>query len=158
LQEIADLCARNDLVICSDEIHCDLLLDETQHIPHRRAGSRHGCAHGDADGAQQDLQRAGLGASFAIVQDKELRQRVEHAAAGIVPHVNILGAVAMEAAYRHGDAWLHALRAYLTANRDFAVGYIREHLPAVRVTVPRRPICSGWTAARRSRTGRPLRT
>jgi cystathionine beta-lyase len=136
LQEIADLCARNDLVICSDEIHCDLLLDETQHIPIAALDPATAARTVTLMAPSKTYNVPGLGASFAIVQDKELRQRVERAATGIVPHVNILGAVAMEAAYRHGDAWLHALRAYLTANRDFAVGYIREHLPAVRVTVP----------------------
>jgi len=107
---------KNDLVICSDEIHCDLLLDETQHIPIAALDPATAARTVTLMAPSKTYNVPGLGASFAIVQDKELRQRVERAAMGIVPHVNILGAVAMEAAYRHGDAWLHALRAYLTAN------------------------------------------
>jgi cystathionine beta-lyase len=54
----------------------------------------------------------GLGASFAIIQNPALRKQVEAAMAGIVPHVNILGVVAAEAAYAECDDWLQALRAY----------------------------------------------
>ena len=133
---LAELCERNDLVICSDEIHCDLLLDQTQHIPIAALDPAIAARTVTLMAPSKTFNIPGLGASFAIVQNKELRQRVEKAAAGIVPHTNILGAVAMDAAYRYGDAWLHELRAYLTANRDFAVSYVEEHLPAVRTTVP----------------------
>jgi cystathionine beta-lyase len=133
---LAELCARNDLVICSDEIHCDLLLDQTQHIPIAALDPAIAARTVTLMAPSKTFNIPGLGASFAIVQNKELRQRVEKAAAGIVPHTNILGVVAMDAAYRHGDAWLHELRAYLTANRDFAVSFIGEHLPGLRVTVP----------------------
>ena len=44
----------------------------------------------------------GLGASFAIVQKAALRRQLEQAALGIVPHLNLLGVVAAEAAYTRG--------------------------------------------------------
>jgi cystathionine beta-lyase len=78
----------------------------------------------------------GLGASFAIVQNPMLRKQMEKAAMGIVPHVNVLGMVAAEAAYTRCEEWLAELRAYLTANRDFAVAYLEKHLPAARLTEP----------------------
>jgi cystathionine beta-lyase len=78
----------------------------------------------------------GLGASFAIIQNPALRKQIETAMAGIVPHVNILGMVAAEAAYAECDDWLQALRVYLTANRDFAVRYIEAHMPGVVTTNP----------------------
>ena len=133
---LAELCERHDLVICSDEIHCDLLLDGTQHIPIAALDPAIAARTVTLMAPSKSFNIPGLGASFAIVQNKELRQRVEKAAAGIVPHTNILGMVAMEAAYRHGAAWLDELLAYLTANRDFAVSYITEHLPALRCTMP----------------------
>jgi hypothetical protein len=77
LQEIADLCARNDLVICSDEIHCDLLLDETQHIPIAALDPATAARTVTLMAPSKTYNVPGLGASFAIVQDKELRQRVE---------------------------------------------------------------------------------
>ncbi len=78
----------------------------------------------------------GLGASFAIVPNPALRKQMEQAMAGIVPHLNILGMVAAEAAYTRCDDWLAALRAYLTANRDFAVQFVETQMPGVNVTCP----------------------
>jgi cystathionine beta-lyase len=78
----------------------------------------------------------GLGCSMAIVQNPELRRQLQKAAAGIVPHVNLLGYVAALAAYTEADDWLAALQAYLTANRDFLVTYLADHAPEISTTVP----------------------
>ncbi|MGQ9832733.1 MAG: MalY/PatB family protein, partial [Candidatus Villigracilaceae bacterium] len=52
-------------------------------------------------------------------------------------HVNSLGLIAAEAALSGAcDEWLQELRAYLTANRDFLVAYVRDRLPGIRTTVP----------------------
>ena len=136
LVALAELCERHDLIICSDEIHCDLLLDATRHIPIAALSPAVAARTITLMAPSKTFNIPGLGASFAVVQNKELRQRVEKAATGIVPHTNILGIVAMEAAYQYGEPWLQALRAYLTANRDFAVRFIEEQLPALRTTVP----------------------
>lgn len=136
LSEIAAFCVSHDLVICSDEIHCDLLLDGTQHIPIASLSPEIAQRTITLMAPSKTFNIPGLGASFAIVQNPTLRKQVETAMAGIVPHVNILGMVAAEAAYARCDDWLAALRAYLTANRDFAVKYVETHLPGVNYTVP----------------------
>ncbi|MCB0061978.1 MAG: aminotransferase class I/II-fold pyridoxal phosphate-dependent enzyme, partial [Caldilineaceae bacterium] len=126
----------HDIVICSDEIHCDLLLGRTQHIP---------VAALDPEIAQRTITLVapsktfnvpGLGCSAAIVQNAALRQQLTKASSGIVPHVNVLGISAAIAAYTECQTWHDELLAYLTANRDFLVDYIEQHLPNLRVTVP----------------------
>lgn len=119
LAALADFCARRDLIVCSDEIHCGLLLD---------AGRRHRpWATLGADAAQRSITLMapsktynvpGLGCAFAVIPDGALRRRFARAMQGIVPHVNVLGLAACEAAYRDCDAWHGALLAYLRANRD----------------------------------------
>ncbi|MCL4829372.1 MAG: PatB family C-S lyase, partial [Caldilinea sp.] len=136
LSEIAAFCVSHDLVICSDEIHCDLLLDGTQHIPIASLSPEIAQRTITLMAPSKTFNIPGLGASFAVVQNPTLRKQVEAAMAGIVPHVNILGMAAAEAAYADCEDWLAALRAYLTANRDFAVAYVEEHLPGVNYTVP----------------------
>jgi cystathionine beta-lyase len=136
LNEIAAFCVSHDLVICSDEIHCDLLLDGTQHIPIASLSPEIAQRTITLMAPSKTFNIPGLGASFAVVQNPTLRKQVEAAMAGIVPHVNILGMAAAEAAYADCEDWLAALRAYLTANRDFAVAYVEEHLPGVNYTVP----------------------
>ena len=136
LEQMAEVCARHDLVICSDEIHCDLLMNGARHIPIASLAPEVAQRTITLMAPSKTFNIPGLGASIAIVQNEALRKQIERAATGIVPHLNILGMVAAEAAYTRCDDWLAALNAYLTANRDFAVAYLEEHLPAARVTEP----------------------
>jgi cystathionine beta-lyase len=136
LSEIAAFCEAHDLVICSDEIHCDLLLDDAHHIPIASLAPEIAQRTITLMAPSKTFNIPGLGASFAIIQNSALRKRVEKAMAGIVPHVNILGMVAAEAAYTQCDPWLEALRSYLTANRNVAVAFIEQHLPGARFTCP----------------------
>jgi cysteine-S-conjugate beta-lyase len=136
LLQMGDLALRHDLTICADEIHSDLLLGGTRHIP---------IAALDPELAQRTItllapsktyNLPGLGCSLAIVQNAELRKRLQQAAAGIVPHVNILGMVAAQAAYSEAEDWLEELRRYLTANRDYLVCFVEKYLPQVCTTLP----------------------
>jgi cystathionine beta-lyase len=136
LEQMAALCERHDLVICSDEIHCDLLMTGTRHIPIASLAPEIAQRTITLMAPSKTFNIPGLGASFAIVPNPALRKQVEQAATGIVPHLNLLGMVAAEAAYTRCDDWLAALNAYLTANRDFAIAYLEEKLPQARVTQP----------------------
>ncbi|MDS4029412.1 MAG: PatB family C-S lyase [Candidatus Contendobacter sp.] len=136
LQRLAAICERHDLTICSDEIHCDLLLDGRRHVPLATLAPEIAQRCITLMAPSKTFNIAGLGASFAIIQNPELRRRFKQAMRGIVPDANILGLRAALAAYRHGDDWLRELLVYLTANRDYVVEYVARHLPGVRVTVP----------------------
>jgi cystathionine beta-lyase len=136
LLQMSDLCLKHNLIICSDEIHCDLLLDGTIHLPLATLDAELADRCITLMAPSKSYNLPGLGCSFAIVQNAELRKKVLKASAGIVPHVNLLGYVAANAAYREGDAWLNALRAYLTINRNRVLEFVERHLPNVAVTVP----------------------
>ncbi len=136
LTRLATLCERHDLTVCSDEIHCDLLLDGRRHTPLAALNPDIARRCITLMAPSKTFNIPGLGASFAIIQNPELRRRCKQALRGIVPDVNILGLVAAQAAYQHGDDWLQALLRYLAANRDFMVDFVSRYLPGVRVTVP----------------------
>jgi len=136
LTQLAEICLRHDLVICSDEIHCDLLMGDTRHIPIASLSPEIADRTITLVAPSKTFNIPGLGCSFAIIRNPELRKRMEKAAAGIIPHVNIMGYVAAVAAYLEGNEWLEQLLVYLTANRDFMVDFVAEHLPGVRTTVP----------------------
>ena len=68
----------------------------------------------------------GLGCAFAIVSNPKLRMRFKRAMAGIVPHVNVLGFVAAQAAYQHGKPWQAAVIDYLRRNRDQVVDRVSQ--------------------------------
>lgn len=119
LEAQLEFARRHNLYICSDEIHCDLLLEPgVRHVP---------IASLNEDAQQRSITLmapsktfniAGLGASIAIIPNAELRGRFIQTRAGIVPGVDILAYVAATAAYRDGEAWLRDQLDYLRANRD----------------------------------------
>ncbi|MBZ4192879.1 MAG: PatB family C-S lyase [Candidatus Contendobacter sp.] len=136
LTQLATICEQHDLVICSDEIHCDLLLDGQRHIPFATLSLEIAQRCITLMAPSKTFNIAGLGASFAIIQNPELRQRVKNAMRGIVPDVNVLALTAAVAAYQHGGDWLQQLLPYLAANRDVLVDYVDRYLPGVRITKP----------------------
>lgn len=136
LIKMADISLRHDLVICADEIHCDLLLGDTRHTPLASLAPEIAERTITLMAPSKSFNVPGLGCSFAIIPNAELRKRMQKASAGIVPHVNLLGYAAAIAAYRECQAWLDELRSYLTANRDFFIQFITQQLPQLRVTAP----------------------
>ncbi|MDO6567269.1 aminotransferase class I/II-fold pyridoxal phosphate-dependent enzyme [Alteromonas sp. 1_MG-2023] len=118
LDRVADICNANDVRLCSDEIHCDLILEPgVKHIP---AGREANLADNSVTlmAASKTFNVAGLGTSFAIIPDPKLRQQFTSAAAGIMPWVTVLGLAATEAAFTLCDDWHSAQIDYLRANRD----------------------------------------
>lgn len=136
LTRLADICTRHNILICSDEIHCDLLLDDTQHIPIASLSPEIARRTVTLMAPSKTFNMPGLACSMMIVPDDDLRQQLQGTVWGMGAMVNVLGYEAAIGAYTGGDAWLQALRQYLTENRDVVVNYIREHLPMLKVTVP----------------------
>jgi len=119
LQQFADVAQRHDLVIGSDDIHAGLILDEgTRHIPIATLSPETAGRTITLLAPSKTYNIPGLGCSFAVISDPVLRKRFIRGAGRIVPHVNILGYTAAEAAYRSGEGWRQALLAYLRGNRD----------------------------------------
>lgn len=144
---MAEICLSRNIVICSDEIHCDLLLDDTEHVPIAALSPEIANQTITMMAPSKTFNIPGLKASFLVIPNAELRQRFVKRTEGIVPWVNNLGLLAMLAAYRDCDDWLTELRAYLTANRDVYVAYLREHLPQLRTTSPKATYL-GWIDCR----------
>ena len=124
LQRVAQICQANGVLLCSDEIHCDLILDEqNKHIP---AGKLPELSDNSITlmAASKTFNVAGLGTSFAIIPNTKLRQRFTTSAQGLMPWPNVLGLVATEAAFTQCDDWHQAQLTYLRANRDYLVEQI----------------------------------
>jgi cystathionine beta-lyase len=143
LARLRELCARHQLLLCSDEIHCDLILDPARrHVPTATVSGSGPVVTMMAPSKTYNLP--GLGTSFIIFSDAALRARFERAAAGIVAEVTPLGYTACEAAYRDGEPWRLALLATLRGNRDFLLDFIARELPGVRVDAPIEATYLAW--------------
>ncbi|MDP3073502.1 MAG: PatB family C-S lyase [Opitutaceae bacterium] len=137
LVRLAEFCERHNLVLCSDEIHCDLILDPAlPHIPTSVLSPEIAARTITLMAPSKTYNVPGLGTSFAIVPDAMRRARFLRATAGIVAEVTCLGFTACEAAYRDGEPWRQALLAYLRGNRDYLLDVIARELPGVRVEAP----------------------
>lgn len=118
---------RHDLIVCSDEIHCDLILEPgLQHIPFATLSEDAAQRSVTLMSPSKSFNIAGLGASLAIIPNRALRQRFKQVRKGIVPHVDILALVAANAAWRDGQPWLDAQLDYLRENRDLLVAQVNS--------------------------------
>ncbi|NML27753.1 MalY/PatB family protein [Zoogloea dura] len=155
LTRIATLAERHDLVICSDEIHCGLVLDPaTPHIPIAALDENIARRSITLMAPSKTWNIPALYCAFAIIPDASLRARYKRAMAGIVPHVNVLGLTATEVAYRDGGPWREALLGTLRANAARVETVIAE-LPGL-VTTPVEATYLAWIDCRDFLTARGI--
>jgi cystathionine beta-lyase len=136
LTRIAAFADKHDLIVCSDEIHAELVYNGHQHTPLAMVAPELASRVITLYAPSKTFNIPGLGSAAAIVPDEALRNKLRTTGYhfGMIP--NALGFVAAEAAYRDGDHWLTALMTHLEGNRDFVVEYVAAHMPGVTVTRP----------------------
>ena len=120
LESVAEACLANRTIICSDEIHSQLILAEgVQHVPMAALGAEVAARTITLLAPSKAFNVAGLSCSLAVIPDDGLRRRFRRAMAGIVPSVNLMGYVAALASWRDSGEWLAAQIDYLRGNRDY---------------------------------------
>ncbi|MFT5130741.1 MAG: cystathionine beta-lyase [Rhodothermales bacterium] len=133
LERVAELCLRHDLLICSDEIHCDLILDDIPHIPIASLGDEIADRCITLMAPSKTYNVPGLSCAFAIISNPRLRRQFCRQSSGMMAEVSAPGYVACEAAYSMDDSWRQELLAYLRANRDLVAAAVAE-MPGCEVT------------------------
>jgi len=128
---VAEICVAHDLILCSDEVHCDLILDGRPHIPAATLGPEISARTITLMAPSKTFNIPGLNCAFAVIENKELRARFNKAREGIVPGVNGLGYAACLAAYRDCEPWRLALIGYLRGNKDIIRKFINEEAPGL---------------------------
>jgi cysteine-S-conjugate beta-lyase len=137
LTRMAEICLKNKVLIVSDEIHCELLLDDNRFTPMAKISSEVARNTITLIAPSKTFNVPGLFCAFAIIQNKELRERYVKEVMRLRLHVGSPGLHASRVAFSgQCDGWLRDLRRYLTGNRDFVVDYVTRHMPGVRTTIP----------------------
>ncbi len=154
LTRMAELCLRHDVLICSDEIHCDLLFPPHQHIPIASLDPEIDQHTITLMAPSKTYNIAGLQCAFAVIANPELRKSFQATCHGIAHGANILGYTAALAAYQHGQPWLEAMLGYIRANRDFVTQAVREQLPGVTMREPEGTYL-GWLDCRAAKIPDP---
>ena len=136
LLALADMAEQRDWIICSDDIHCELLLEPgARYTPIASLSPEIAQRTITLLAPSKTYNIPGLGAAFAVIPDAGLRRRFERVMAGIVPHINVLGYTAMASAYRYGVPWRDAMLDYLRTNRDLLATTLNQ-LPGLTMQSP----------------------
>lgn len=135
LEKVAELCIRYNVLVISDEIHSDLILGDHTHIPLASLGKEIADLTITCMAPSKTFNLAGLYTSMVIATNPELKNRYEKVLDAV--HVggdNILGQVALEAAYTHGDDWLDQLLAYLEGNYQLLYRMLQSSVPEIVIS------------------------
>jgi cystathionine beta-lyase len=136
LERLAEICLAHNVVICSDEIHCDIIYPGHHHTPIASLDPEVAAHTITLFAPSKTFNVPGLKCSIGVVQNRELLQALNRTAAGIVPGVNALGYTAALAAYAEGQVWLDELLLYLEANRDYLLAYLSANIPTIKCKMP----------------------
>ncbi len=130
---IVDICHEHDIIICSDEIHCELVLDGREHIPTAALGAKAEEITITLMAPTKTFNIAGLGGAVVITRNEALRERFKFAGRGMMNRLSTFGFLSMLVAWRDGEPWRHELLSYLAANRDYLADRIAA-MPGVSMS------------------------
>ena len=136
LSQLIHIVQKHDLIICSDEIHCELILSNYKHFPTASISNDIADRCVTLMAPSKTFNLAGLSCGYAVIQNADLLLQMKSASKGIVPGVNVLGYTAALAAYQHGNHWLNEVLSYLKDNRDYVIQFLNKYIPNVRTTCP----------------------
>ncbi|HEX6035978.1 MAG TPA: PatB family C-S lyase [Anaerolineales bacterium] len=137
LRRMAEICLENKVLMVSDEIHSELLLEDRKFTPLAKLSAEVAQNTITLIAPSKTFNVPGLFCGFAIIPNKELHDEYAKVAAHLRLHVASLGLRAAQAAFSgQCDEWLKELRCYLTGNRDFLIDYVKKNMPGVRITKP----------------------
>ncbi|NLG28581.1 MAG: aminotransferase class I/II-fold pyridoxal phosphate-dependent enzyme, partial [Chloroflexi bacterium] len=131
LEAVADVCLRHDLLILSDDIHCELIHEGYHHVPIASLAPEVERRTITLMAPSKTFNIAGLHCAVAIIPNKELRDGLMRTGAWATMGSNIMGYAAALAAYRDSNGWLSDLLAYLGGNRDLVTDCVRNQMPGV---------------------------
>ena len=136
LSKLAEICLRHHILICSDEIHSDLVFSGHKHLPIASLSDEIDQETITLIAPSKTFNIAGLECSVILCKNPDYRKKLEAGRRGLLGGVNVLGLTAGLAAYREGDPWLKELLVVLKRNRDLLVNTIHESMPEIKVTAP----------------------
>ena len=134
LRTMGDICRRHGVLVISDEIHGDFVFGGRRHTPFASLGDEYAQNSVTCISASKTFNLAGLQCANIVASDKrkrdEIRRTIER---NMNAHVNMIGAVATEAAYTSGDQWVGALVQKIAANHAYFRTEVNARVEGIRV-------------------------
>ena len=130
LTALADFCERHDLILISDEIHCDLVFDaEAKHTLTATLSEQIAERTVTLMAPSKTYNLPGLACAYSVIENTKLRAQFQKTIRGIITEVNCFGYAGITAAYDHGEPWRQALLTYLRNNYNFIYDFISREIP-----------------------------
>ncbi|MGJ0846896.1 MalY/PatB family protein [Tissierella praeacuta] len=137
LEVFGNLCLKNNIIMISDEIHCDLTFSNYKHIPLASISDEFANNTITFMAPSKTFNIAGLFASVAIIPNEKLRKLYNDTIENMeITHTNGFSIIGFEAAYKYGKNWLSQAIRYIEDNADFAVDYINKNIPEIKTYKP----------------------
>jgi cystathionine beta-lyase len=136
LERMAEVCMRHGVVICSDEIHSDLVYAGEEHLPMATLSPQAAQNTITLMAPSKTFNLPGLQFSYVIIQNSDLRERYLEARIELVNWVNLMGQVAALAAYQDGQEWYDQLMEYLVGNREYVDAFVEREMPGISMARP----------------------
>ncbi|EKN70638.1 cystathionine beta-lyase [Neobacillus bataviensis LMG 21833] len=137
LTELGNICIEHNIIVVSDEIHCDLILNGKTHTPFAAISDQFAQNTIVCTAPSKTFNLAGLQTSNVIIPNTKLRETFQMTMNKLaLRRPNTFGIVATESAYRYGQDWLDQLLDYLQRNLEFLTEYIEENIKGIKVIKP----------------------
>ena len=137
LQRMCDICVKNNVLVISDEIHCDMALKGYRHTPFATVSeeAKNNCITFMA--ASKTFNIAGLKSSYHIIQNEEIRNQYnEFLHKSELDSAHLFATLPVAAAYDEGDEWLEQMLEYVDANIDYMENYLKTNMPKLGMIRP----------------------
>jgi len=134
LQRIGEICLRNNVIVVSDEIHCDLVYPEHTHIPFASISKEFLYHSITCTAPSKTFNLAGIQVANIIAADEDMRRKIDKALnVNEVCEINVFAVEALIAAYNEGEEWLEDLKTYLFDNYSYLKSFFKQNLPQLKV-------------------------
>ena len=137
LTRLAHFCKEHDIIVISDEIHCDLALWDNRHIPFATVSEEAAECSITFMAPTKTFNIAGLMSSFSIIPNDEIRRRFSSwLEVNELNEPTLFAPIATIAAFRNGEEWRRQMLRYVEGNIDFVIDFLARHIPQIRPIRP----------------------
>jgi len=137
LERLGEICLKHNLIILSDEIHCDIVYPGNKHIPIQTLSEDIAQRSIAFFSPSKTFNLAGLRTSVTIIPNKNIREAYNSILEALkIGEPNTFGMAGLEAAYRYGERWLEELINYLVENLKFLDSFLKERTPKLELMYP----------------------
>lgn len=133
LEELAEICYDNNILVISDEIHADFTFNGHKHLPFATVSEKARENSITLMAPSKTFNIAGIVSSFAITHNKQIREKfMNYLTPRELNQGTLYAYAATEAAYNHGEEWLEQVTDYVQKNMEFVTEYLKDNIPQIK--------------------------